>query len=298
MANLKEVRDRIQSVNNTQQITKAMKMVAASKLRRAQDAITRMRPYANKMDVILRNILSNLDGDVNTTFGVVRPVDRACLVIITSNRGLAGAFNTNICKAAVSVLEGEYQPMLASGKVTVICIGKKGHEFLRRRYPTVRYNTDYINLFDDLTFENTAKVSNLLMDAFTFGTYDKVMVAYSRFKNAAMQFAEAEQFLPVVQIASEESADSNMRADYIFEPGKEELLEYLVPSILKNTFHKFNLDTHAAEHGARMTAMDKATENAQDLLKELKLDYNKARQEAITTQILEIVGGAAALENG
>jgi F-type H+-transporting ATPase subunit gamma len=297
MANLKEVRDRIQSVNNMQQLTKAMKMVAASKLRRAQDAITKMRPYANKMDQILRNILSNLDGDASTTFGVVRPVDRACLVIVTSNRGLAGAFNSNICKEAAAVLEGEYQPLVASGKVTVICIGKKGYEFLRRRYPTLRYNTDYINLFDDLVFENTSKVANLLMDAFTFGTYDKVIVAYSRFKNAGMQFAEAEQFLPVVQMESEVT-ESNIRADYIFEPDKEELLEYLVPSILKNTFHKFNLDTHAAEHGARMTAMDKATENAQDLLKELKLAYNKARQEAITTQILEIVGGAAALENG
>ncbi|MEM6379232.1 MAG: FoF1 ATP synthase subunit gamma, partial [Bacteroidota bacterium] len=190
------------------------------------------------------------------------------------------------------------KPLVESGKVTVVCIGKKGYEFLKRRYTTVRYNTDYLNIFDDLTFENTSKVSNLLMDAFTFGTYDKVVVAYSRFKNAAMQFAEAEQFLPVVQVKSEDDANSNMRADYIFEPDKEELLEYLVPSILKNTFHKFNLDTHAAEHGARMTAMDKATDNANELLKELKLDYNKARQEAITTQILEIVGGAAALENG
>jgi F-type H+-transporting ATPase subunit gamma len=296
MANLKEVRDRIKSVNNTQQITKAMKMVAASKLRRAQDAIVSMRPYANKLDQILRNILANLDGDTNTTFGVERPVERAALVIITSNRGLAGAFNTNICKAAVEAIEGEFKELAENGKLVVMCIGKKGYDYLRRRYPNLTYNTDHLLLFDNLVSENTAKAAEYLMSGFEYGTYDKVVVAYSRFKNAAVQIPEAVQFLPVAKLASEED-DSSMRADYIFEPDKQELLEYLVPSILKNTFHKFNLDTNAAEHGARMTAMDKATENAQELLKELKLDYNKARQEAITTQILEIVGGAAALEN-
>lgn len=296
MANLKEVRDRIKSVNNTQQITKAMKMVAASKLRRAQDAIVSMRPYANKLDQILRNILANLDGDANTTFGIERPVERAALVIITSNRGLAGAFNTNICKAAVEAIEGEFKELAENGKLVVMCIGKKGYDYLRRRYPNLTYNTDHLLLFDNLVSENTAKAAEYLMSGFEYGTYDKVVVAYSRFKNAAVQIPEAVQFLPVAKLASEED-DSSMRADYIFEPDKQELLEYLVPSILKNTFHKFNLDTNAAEHGARMTAMDKATENAQELLKELKLDYNKARQEAITTQILEIVGGAAALEN-
>lgn len=297
MANLKEVRDRIQSVNNTQQITKAMKMVAASKLRRAQDAIVTMRPYANKLDQILRNILANLDGEGSTSFGVERPVERACLVVITSNRGLAGAFNTNIGKAAKELIDGEFQELAENGKLTVICIGKKGYDYLRRRYSNLKFNTNYIDLFDDLTFENTQKVAEYLMDAFEYGTYDKVVVAYSRFKNAAMQFAEAVQFLPVAKLEAE-GEDNQLRADYIFEPDQNELLEYLVPSILKNTFHKFNLDTNAAEHGARMTAMDKATENAQELLKELKLDYNKARQEAITTQILEIVSGAAALENG
>jgi len=297
MANLKEVRDRIQSVNNTQQITKAMKMVAASKLRKAQDAIVKMRPYANKLDQILRNILANLEGDANTSFGVERPVEHACLVVITSNRGLAGAFNTNISKAAMGVIEGEFSELAASGKLTVLCIGKKGYDYLRRRQPDLTYDTRYLNLFDDLVFEQTQEVADYLMDAFEYGTYDKVVVAYSRFKNAAVQMAEAVQFLPVARLEVEDDAPT-MRADYIFEPDKSELLEYLVPSILKNTFHKFNLDTHAAEHGARMTAMDKATENAQELLKELKLDYNKARQEAITNQILEIVSGAAALENG
>lgn len=297
MANLKEVRDRIQSVNNTQQITKAMKMVAASKLRRAQDAIVKMRPYANTLDQILRNILANLDGEGSTSFGVERPVERACLVVITSNRGLAGAFNTNIGKAAIAVIDGEFQQLAEAGKLEVICIGKKGYDYLRRRYTNLKFNTNYINLFDDLTFENTQEVAEYLMGAFEYGTYDKVVVAYSRFKNAAMQIAEAVQFLPVTKLEAEGVEDS-MRADYIFEPDQNELLAYLVPSILKNTFHKFNLDTNAAEHGARMTAMDKATENAQELLKDLKLDYNKARQEAITTQILEIVSGAAALENG
>jgi F-type H+-transporting ATPase subunit gamma len=181
--------------------------------------------------------------------------------------------------------------------LTVLCIGKKGYDYLRRRQPDLAYDTRYLNLFDDLVFEQTQEVADYLMDAFEYGTYDKVVVAYSRFKNAAVQMAEAVQFLPVARLEVEDEAPT-MRADYIFEPDKSELLEYLVPSILKNTFHKFNLDTHAAEHGARMTAMDKATENAQELLKELKLDYNKARQEAITNQILEIVSGAAALENG
>lgn len=297
MANLKEVRDRIQSVNNTQQITKAMKMVAASKLRRAQDAIVSLRPYANKLDQILRNILANLEGDANTSFGIERPVERACLVVITSNRGLAGAFNTNIGKAAKSVIEGEFKELAENGKLDVICIGKKGYDYLRRRYPNLKFNTSFIDLFDDLTFERTQEVAEYVMDAFEYGTFDKVVVAYSRFKNAAMQFADAVQFLPVAKLEAD-GDDNQLRADYIFEPDQQELLEYLVPSILKNTFHKFNLDTHAAEHGARMTAMDKATDNAQELLKELKLDYNKARQEAITTQILEIVSGAAALENG
>lgn len=275
-----------------------MKMVAASKLRRAQDKITQMRPYANKMDQMLKNILSNLEGDANTTFGIERPVERAALVVVTSNRGLAGAFNTNICKAAVTALNGELKDLAESGDVYVVCIGKKGYDYLRRRFPDLRYNTDNIDLFDDLSFEKTAKVAERLMDAFEYGTYDKVMVAYSSFKNAAVQNAQLVQFLPVVQEKVEKVEGSNLKADYIFEPNKTELLEYLIPSILKNTFHKFTLDTNAAEHGARMTAMDKATENAQDLLKGLKLAYNKARQEAITTQILEIVGGAAALENG
>ncbi|MEO0341185.1 MAG: FoF1 ATP synthase subunit gamma, partial [Bacteroidota bacterium] len=212
--------------------------------------------------------------------------------------GLAGAFNTNICKEATAALNGELKELADKGDVYVMCIGKKGYDYLRRRFPKLRYNTDNISLFDDLSFEHTAKVAERLMDAFEYGTYDKVLVAYSSFKNAGVQYAKLVQFLPVVQEEAAQEEGSKLKADYIFEPNKVELLEYLIPSILKNTFHKFNLDTNAAEHGARMTAMDKATENAQELLKELKLAYNKARQEAITTQILEIVSGAAALENG
>jgi len=295
MANLKEVRARISSVNNTQQITKAMKMVAASKLRRAQDAIVKMRPYSEKLDQMLRNILSNLDGSASTVFNEERPLERVCLTVVTSNRGLCGAFNTNICKAATEVLEGEYAELVAKGKVDVVCIGKKGYDYLRKRFTTLNYNTENVSLFTELTFERTSKVSNRLMSAFQDGVYDKVIVCYGRFKNAGVQYAEAEQFLPVPKLEKEEGA--SMKADYIFEPGQSELLAYLIPSILKNQFHKFNLDTHASEHGARMTAMDQATENAQDLLRDLKLAYNKARQEAITKQILEIVGGAAALES-
>lgn len=297
MANLKEVRARISSVRNTQQITKAMKMVAASKLRRAQDAIVKMRPYSEKLGQMLRNILSNLDGSASTVFNQERPLERVALVIITSNRGLCGAFNTNIGKAAVEVLNGEYAELVEKGKVDVVCIGKKGYDYLRKRFPSLNYNTAYVSLFEELTFEQTSQVADRLMSGFEDGVYDKVMVCYGQFKNAAVQYPKAEQFLPVAKLEPEEG-ETQLKADYIFEPDQNQLLEYLVPSILKNQFHKYNLDTHASEHGARMTAMDQATENAQELLRELKLAYNKARQESITKQILEIVSGAAALENG
>jgi len=299
-ANLKEVRERISSINNTMQITKAMKMVSAAKLRRAQQAIVQMRPYANKLNEMLRNILSNIEGDASTTFGTERPVERACIVVVTSNRGLCGAFNTNVSKAAAAMIKGEFASLAEAGKLDVLCIGKKGYDYLSKRYPEANYRTEYIALFDDLSFDNVAQVSGGLMDSFEEGGYDVVRVAYGRFKNAAVQFAEVEQFLPVTKIEEEEdTSDQNeMRADYIFEPTKEGLLEYLVPSILKTQFHKFLLDTHASEHGARMTAMDKATDNAQELLRDLKISYNKARQESITNEILEIVSGAAALESG
>lgn len=296
--NLKEVRDRIVSVNNTQQITKAMKMVSAAKLRRAQDAIVQMRPYANKLDAMLRNILSNLEGDAGTVFGTERPVTRACLVVITSNRGLCGAFNSNVLKAATAALNGKFADVHARGRLTVLCIGKKGYEYFNKRYAdSVTINKDYVNLFDDLSFEHTQAVSTYLMDGFKEGRFDAVEVAYGEFRNAAVQDTVHVPFLPVPKIEVSEESTAGRRADYIFEPGKEALLSHLIPSILQTQFHKFNLDTHASEHGARMTAMDAATTNANELLRELKITYNKARQEAITNEILEIVGGAAALES-
>ncbi|MEM9258845.1 MAG: ATP synthase F1 subunit gamma [Bacteroidota bacterium] len=298
MANLKEVRERIGSVKNTMQITSAMKMVSAAKMNRAAQRITEMRPYALKLNEMLTNILSNLEGDASTSFNQVRPLNKACVVVVTSSRGLAGAFNTNVIKAAVKAIDEELQGYNA---LDVICIGKKGAEFFRRTYADkagVTINTEYQELFQDLSFDNTKQVSQLIMNRFEGGAYDRVFVAYARFKNAAVQFAKAEQFLPVVDANKDAPEGPKTKADYIFEPNKETLLKELVPTILQTRFQSFLLDTNASEHGARMTAMDKATENATELLKELKISYNKARQEAITTEILEIVSGAAALEAG
>lgn len=294
-ANLKEVRERIKSVSSTQQITKAMKMVSAAKLRRATDAIVQMRPYADKLNEMLRNILSNLEGDASTTFGKEREVENVMVVVVTSNRGLCGAFNGNIIKAAVADIETNFSKLRKEGKLTILPIGKRGYDYFRKRYADCKIITDYVEIFKDLSFDNVARVSQELMDGFENSEYDMVMVSYGRFKNAAMQFPETFQFLPVKKLEAKEGG-SKMRADYIFEPSKQELLEQLVPSILQTTFHKFLLDTHASEHGARMTAMDKATENAEEMKKELKITYNKARQEAITKELSEIVGGAAALE--
>ncbi len=294
-ANLKEVRDRIKSVKNTQQITNAMKLVSAAKLRKAQMAIQQMRPYADKLNEMLRNILSNLDGDVDTEFGTERPVNKACIVVVTSNRGLCGAFNANVSKAAIELVENKYAEQRANGNLSVMFIGKKGFDYFKNRYPDLNFIKDHMEIFNDLSFDNVATVAQGLMKSFQDQEFDAIDVSYGRFKNAAMQFAEAEQFLPVAKIENE--GGGNAKADYIFEPGKEGLLSHLVPSILQTQFYKYLLDTHASEHGARMTAMDKATENAEELLKEMKITYNKARQEVITKEILEIVGGAAALES-
>jgi len=293
MANLKAVRERITSVGNTQQITKAMKMVSAAKLRRAQTAVQQIRPFADKQNEMLRNILSNLGDQANTTFGTERPPKKVCVVVVTSNRGLCGAFNTNVIKSAILTIEEKYADALREGNLTILPIGKKGHDALRKRYTNATIIKDYIEIFSDLSFDNVAQVSQRLMDGFENGSFDAVSVSFGRFKNAATQFPETEQWLPVPKI----EASGKAKADYVFEPGMEELLESLVPSILQTTFQKYLLDTHASEHGARMTAMDKATENANEMLKDLKLMYNKARQEAITGEILEIVGGAAALES-
>ena len=299
MASLKEVRIRIMSVISTQQITKAMKMVSAAKLRKAQNAITQMRPYEKALNNMVRNVLSSLDNSASSSFGAERPVENACVVIVTSNRGLAGAFNSNIIKAAVETINNKYAKQRDNGKLTIICIGKKGNDFMRRRYPNCKIVSDYVDTFSDLGFDNVKKIAQVVMSDYEAKKFDSVSIAYGRFKNAGTQFPVCEQFLPITKLATDDisknKGEKKMRADYIFEPGQEELLESLVPSILQTTFYKSLLDTHASEHGARMTAMDKATENANEMLKNLRINYNKARQEAITKELSEIVGGAAAL---
>jgi len=275
-ANLKEVRIRIKSVINTQQITKAMKMVSAAKLRHAQGAIVEMRPYADRLQDMLKNILSNLDGDVNIDFGVERPLKKVLVVVVTSNKGLAGAFNSNIIKAAKAKIEGE---LATAEAIDILCIGKKGFDAFKKSTGKINVITDHVALFEDLSFANSSVISQNAMDQFSLGEYDRVEVAYSKFKNAGVQYHQCETFLPVPKI--EAGADENVskfRADFIFEPDKATLLNRLIPNILKTQFHKYLLDTHASEHGARMTAMDKATENANDLLQDLRIHYNKARQ--------------------
>ncbi len=296
MANLKEVRERIKSVISTQQITKAMKMVSAAKLRKAQSTIIQLRPYANKLNEMLMNILSNMDGEAGSVYGVERTPRKILIVVVTSNRGLAGAFNTNINKAANALIQEKYAAQYAAGDVETLFIGKKGYDYFRKRYKDLPIRNEYVGLFSDLGFDHVASVSGLLMEQFRTGKYDRIEVVYGKFKNAATQFATAELFLPVPKVEQEPGAKGKkVKANYIFEPGQEQLLQHLIPSILKIQFHKYLLDTHASEHGARMTAMEKATENAEDLLKELRINYNKARQEAITKELSEIVGGAAAL---
>ena len=292
---LKEVRERIKSVISTQQITKAMKMVSAAKLRKAQGAIVQMRPYSDRLNRMLSNILSNLDGDATTSFGKERDVKNTLVVVFTSNRGLCGAFNTNVNKEAVNLIRNKYAKQHAEGKLTLLFIGKKGFEYFRRRFSDIAFNTDFIHIYDQPAYENTSALAKRLMDEFESGKYDAIDLVYSRFKNAATQIPTAEQWLPVAKL--EVSGEkTTKKADYIFEPDKVQLLETLVPSILQLQFHKCILDTAASEHGARMTAMDNATENAEELLKSLRINYNKARQEAITKELSEIVGGVAALE--
>lgn len=294
MANLKEVRDRIKSVQSTQQITKAMKMVSAAKLRRAQESIVNLRPYALKLNDMLTNILSNTDGSIGGSFAEFRSPDNVLIVVVTSNRGLAGAFNANISKAAAQLIETQYPDLRAQRKITIAVIGKKGYDYLKRRFADLKIVTDHIDLFSDLSFDHTSEMARLIMQRFEEKRYDRVHVVYGKFKNAAQQITTEELFLPVTTLSSEEGNTAH-RADYIFEPDQEQLLQQLIPSILQMQFQRYLLDTHASEHGARMTAMDKATENAEELQKELKITYNKARQEAITKELSEIVGGAAAL---
>ncbi len=285
MANLKEIRNRIASVSSTMQITSAMKMVSAAKLKKAQDAITAMRPYSEKLTELLQNLSATLEGDTGGAFAEQRPVNKVLIVAITSNRGLCGAFNANVIKQ-VKNLDAAY----AGKQVDVITIGKKGNDVLKK---LVNVTDNKSSLYDALTFENVAHIAQQLMDTFSAGEYDKIELVYNHFKNAATQIVMTEQFLPLVPPANESNNDA--ATDYIFEPSKEEIVESLIPLSLKTQLYKAVRDSFASEHGARMTAMHKATDNATDLRNQLKLTYNKARQAAITGEILEIVGGAEAL---
>lgn len=300
MANLKEVRERIASVKSTQQITKAMKMVAAAKLRRAQQAIVQLRPYSNKLSAILSNILFNLGSDVESKFGVVRPIKKALVVVISSNRGLCGAFNSSVIKTSLELIEKKYAEQRSAGNLSVLFMGKKGYDFYRTRYSDIALLGDEAQIVDkDFAFEDSTSVSGRLIADFEAGKYDAIDIVYSQFKNAAIQNFIVEAFLPVAppKTDTKEDTDKHLLADFIFQPNKAAILDHLIPTILNTQFYKTILDSNASEHGARMTAMDNATENANELLRELKINYNKARQEAITSEISEIVGGVAALEN-
>ena len=285
MANLKEIRNRISSVSSTMQITSAMKMVSAAKLKKAQDAITAMRPYADKLTELLQNLSATLDSSSGSKFAEQREVKTVLIVAITSNRGLCGAFNSNIIKQ-VTHLARAY----ADQKVSVLAIGKKGNDALEKENQVI---SNQSNVFEDLTFENVAKIADTLMAQFESGAVDKIELVYNKFKNAATQIILTEPFLPIVP----NTEIVNLNQDYIFEPSKSEIVETLIPKSLKTQLFKAVRDSFASEHGARMTAMHKATDNATELRNQLKLTYNKARQAAITNEILEIVGGAEALNN-
>ncbi|MER3319435.1 MAG: ATP synthase F1 subunit gamma [Allomuricauda sp.] len=286
MANLKEIRNRISSISSTMQITSAMKMVSAAKLKKAQDAITAMRPYSDKLTELLQGLSASLEGDGGSEYADNRAVNKVLVVSITSNRGLCGGFNSNIIKQSNNLVSNKYP----GKQVDFYTIGKKGNDILRKKHTILG---DQSKVYDDLTFENVAEIAELLMRLFTKGDYDKIELVYNKFKNAATQIVMTEQFLPIVGAEGDEA----IAADYIFEPSKEEIVKELIPKSLKTQLFKAIRDSFASEHGARMTAMHKATDNAAELRDELKLTYNKARQAAITNEILEIVGGAEALNN-
>jgi F-type H+-transporting ATPase subunit gamma len=288
---LKEVRNRIKSVQSTQQITKAMKMVSAAKLRRAQDAIVQMRPYAQKLQEMLSNIVSNAEGEVGGSLAKDRGNDKVLMIVITSDRGLAGGYNANLVKTAKQTVADNYSAQHKKGTVTIWNIGKKGYESLTRaEYKT---NADFKDIFLNLSFEAVQEVASAAVKAFENREFDVVEVVYSEFKNAATQRFVVERFLPIPKVERKEGVK---KADFIFEPAQEQLVAELMPKILNTQLFKAVLDAHASEHGARMTAMDKASENANELLKVLKISYNRARQAAITTELTEIVSGAAALQ--
>lgn len=292
MANLKEVRNRITSVTSTQQITKAMKMVSAAKLKRATNAIVQLRPYANKLRDILAQVSASVEGN-DSPFTQDRVPNKVLVVVVTSNRGLAGAFNANAIKTANNLIASKYADQFAKGNVSIVAIGKRGQDFFSRRdFNVIGDNNE---LFNNLNFENVSKVTEFIMTEFKEGRVDRVEVVYNQFRNAAVQILTSEQLLPLLP---EEKNEDVAESDYIIEPSKEKIIEELIPKAIKIQLYKAVLDSNASEHGARMTAMDKATENAGDLLRQLKLSYNQARQAAITTELTEIVSGAAALSNG
>ena len=286
MANLKEIRNRITSINSTMQITSATKMVSAAKLKKAQDAITQMRPYADKLTELLQSLSATLDSDSGGVYSRQKEISKVLLVVITSNRGLCGGFNSSVIKASIKNIESNYK----GKQVDLLTIGKKGDDILSKNYAVVENHKD---IYDDLNFDNVAIIAERLMHLFTEGNYDKIELVYNRFKNAATQIETIEQFLPIAPM--EGASVANL--DYIFEPTKAKIVLELIPKSLKTQLYKAIRDSFASEHGARMTAMHKATDNATELRDDLLLTYNKARQAAITNEILEIVGGAEALNN-
>lgn len=290
MASLKEVRNRIVSVNSTQQITKAMKMVSAAKLRRAQDAISQMRPYAKKLSEMISTVSAQTEAGQSNPFTEVREVKNVLIVVVTSDRGLCGAFNANVGKAVIALVDAKYAALQASGHVTVLPLGKKGGEYLGRR--GFQILDTYTDIFTRLNFANVREIGEMILTDFTEKKYDVIEVLFNYSKNVATQIIETEQLLPMVPVATETKSSA---VDYIFEPTEEEIIQELIPKSIKLSIFRSLLESNASEHGARMTAMDKATENAGELIKALKLEYNRSRQAAITKEILEIVGGAEAL---
>jgi F-type H+-transporting ATPase subunit gamma len=288
---LKEVRNRIKSVQSTQQITKAMKMVSAAKLRRAQDAILQMRPYAQKLQEMLTNIVSNSESGTGMSLAAERPAEKVLFIVLTSDRGLAGAFNANVIKLTKATIAEKYPDQYKKGNVVIWNIGKKGYE----HFTKLNYKTEaaYKDIFLHLTFENVQMASAAARKAFEEKQFDAVELVYSQFKNAATQRFVVERFLPIPKV---EKKDGATKADFIYDPSKEQLIAELMPKILNTQLFKAVLDSNASEHGARMTAMDKASENANEMLRSLKISYNRARQATITTELTEIVSGAAALQ--
>ncbi len=295
MANLKEIRRRITSVVSTQQITKAMKMVAAAKLRRAQDRITQMRPYAQQLSNILSNLSATLEDDVAGEFTKERTPEKVMIVAVTADRGLCGAFNTNIIKACLSLAEGKYASQAKAGNLYFLNIGSKGFDALRKR--GYNANGDFVGLLQDLSFAKVKEAAEFIIEQYLSGKIDRVELIFNEFKNVVTQIVQVDQFLPLVKATQEGDTAQKQNVDYLLEPSQEEIVQELIPKTLKIKLYRAVLDSNASEQGARMTSMDNATENANEILKDLRLTYNRSRQAAITTEILEIVAGAEALKS-